>query len=225
MADVDEETLTLKKHVRAAREWLGEAEESIEGDDTIRGDLSLMLAQAELTHAKEKAELSPRRRWASRLMPLSLAVVIAFFIWSAWPLSRGFAPAATSQGGATSSVTETSAEARGHSEASADADGGNVSYVMDNRNDAAIEVRNISEATADEAIKENIIESSSEIIENINEDTAKENFGDTIDKMETRKVDAANVESVPVAESEVSGVPTVEMQKLMSAAAEHLRAQ
>ena len=231
MADVDEETMTLKKHVRAAREWLGEAEESIDGDDAIRGDLSLMLAQAELTHAKEKAELSPRRRWTSRLMPLSLAVIIAFVIWSAWPVSRGLAPAATSEGNVVPTVTETSAEAKGHSETDVHiGDANSAHYATEKNGGTAVENKKINETLADEIAKENIVESSNENInENINdyinEVFIEEKFSENSDANEARKIDAANVESVPVVDSKGDGVPPVEMQKLMSAAAEHLRAQ
>ena len=226
MADVDEETMTLKKHVRAAREWLGEAEESIDGDDAIRGDLSLMLAQAELTHAKEKAELSPRRRWTSRLMPLSLAVIIAFVIWSAWPVSRGLAPAATSEGNVVPAVTETSAEARAHSEADVHiGDASGAHYATEKNGDTAVEGKKINEIAADEIAKENVIESASENIENINEVFTEEKFSENSEANEARKTDAANVESVPAVDSRGDGVPPVEMQKLMSAAAEHLRAQ
>ena len=42
----------LKGHLCSARYWLGKAEESIEKDRDIRAELNLMLAQAEITHAK-----------------------------------------------------------------------------------------------------------------------------------------------------------------------------
>ena len=42
----------LKSHLCSARYWLGKAEESIEKDRDIRAELNLMLAQAEITHAK-----------------------------------------------------------------------------------------------------------------------------------------------------------------------------
>ena len=43
----------LKGHLCSARHWLGKAEESLEKDRDIRAELNLMLAQAEITHAKE----------------------------------------------------------------------------------------------------------------------------------------------------------------------------
>ncbi|WIW71027.1 hypothetical protein [Anaerosinus gibii] len=52
----------LKGHLCSARHWLGKAEESLEKDRDIRAELNLMLAQAEITHAKEvKSESKDRR--------------------------------------------------------------------------------------------------------------------------------------------------------------------
>ena len=44
-----EDRSRLRRHVRAAREWLGRAEDSLDRAEDVRGDLNLMLAQAELT--------------------------------------------------------------------------------------------------------------------------------------------------------------------------------
>ena len=43
----------MKKHVIAAREWLGKAEQSFDQENEIKGDLNMMLAQAELQRAQE----------------------------------------------------------------------------------------------------------------------------------------------------------------------------
>lgn len=43
----------MSRHLRSARQWLTRAEESIDKDHDIRAELDLMLAQAELQHAKE----------------------------------------------------------------------------------------------------------------------------------------------------------------------------
>lgn len=43
----------MKSHVGAAKEWLGRAEQSLEQDNEIKGNLNLMLAQAELKRAQE----------------------------------------------------------------------------------------------------------------------------------------------------------------------------
>ena len=74
----------LRLHVRAAREWLGRAEESLGRADDVRGDLNLMLAQAELTRAKETERPSVSVVWARRLAPRFVAVLIAGGGYSMW---------------------------------------------------------------------------------------------------------------------------------------------
>lgn len=43
----------MSRHLQSARQWLTRAEESIDKESDIRAELDLMLAQAELQHAKE----------------------------------------------------------------------------------------------------------------------------------------------------------------------------
>lgn len=43
----------MSRHLRSARQWLTRAEESFDKESDIRAELDLMLAQAELQHAKE----------------------------------------------------------------------------------------------------------------------------------------------------------------------------
>lgn len=74
-----------KEHVRAAREWLGRAEDSLEQEDHIRGDLDVMLAQAELQRAQETEEGLVRRRWLGRLLPAGAAALVAALVWGLWP--------------------------------------------------------------------------------------------------------------------------------------------
>lgn len=74
-----------KEHVRAAREWLGRAEDSLEQEDHIRGDLDVMLAQAELQRAQETEEGRVRRRWLGRLLPAGAAALVAALVWGLWP--------------------------------------------------------------------------------------------------------------------------------------------
>ena len=67
----------LKKHVRAAKEWLGEAEQSLDNEENVRGDLSVMLAKAELQHASETNTESSFIIAIKRLLPLVIAIVLA----------------------------------------------------------------------------------------------------------------------------------------------------
>lgn len=50
MADLKQR---MSRHLRSARKWLTRAEESFDKESDIRAELDLMLAQAELQHAKE----------------------------------------------------------------------------------------------------------------------------------------------------------------------------
>lgn len=53
MAKVDN---MMREHIAAAKKWLGKAETSLNNDNNIRGDIHLMLAEAELKRAKEKSK-------------------------------------------------------------------------------------------------------------------------------------------------------------------------
>lgn len=66
----------MRKHISAAKNWLSQAEDSIEEENEIRSDLKLMLAQAELKRAQEKAP-QPWLIWGRRLAPLLAAIVLA----------------------------------------------------------------------------------------------------------------------------------------------------
>ena len=87
----------FRNHVRAAKEWLGRAENSLDQQEDIRGDLSLMLAQAELQHAKESKQLTWKGYWLRRAVPFLAAGLIAggcvlFVQWDR-PASRAVLPA------------------------------------------------------------------------------------------------------------------------------------
>lgn len=82
----------LRLHVRAAREWLGRADESLGRADDVRGDLNLMLAQAELTRAKETERPAASVVWARRLAPFFVAVLIAGGGYSMWRMGTQAEP-------------------------------------------------------------------------------------------------------------------------------------
>ena len=69
----------LRSHIRAARNWLGQAENSLADEKDVQCDLKLMLAKAELQHAEER-----RGRGASlikKLLPVATAGAIAAAIF------------------------------------------------------------------------------------------------------------------------------------------------
>lgn len=67
----------VRNHIAAAKGWLNQAEDSLEQANDIRGDLNLMLAQAELQRAQEKKAQGGWLRWAKRLLPLAAALCVA----------------------------------------------------------------------------------------------------------------------------------------------------
>ena len=84
MDSVADERSRLRQHVRAAREWLGRAEASLDRAEDVRGDLNLMLAQAELMRAKETERPSASVVWARRVAPLCAAALLAGIGLWAW---------------------------------------------------------------------------------------------------------------------------------------------
>lgn len=77
----------VKNHLEAAREWLGSASGALEKREDIKSELDIMLAEAELTRAREMknapdGEKGLRRRanllrQVMRLAPLAAALAIA----------------------------------------------------------------------------------------------------------------------------------------------------
>ncbi len=61
------------QRIRAARDWLDEAGDSLEQGADINGDLKVMLAQAELARAKETKRPAAWRYWGRRVLPLATA--------------------------------------------------------------------------------------------------------------------------------------------------------
>lgn len=68
------------RHLRSTRQWLAKAEESFDKDSHIRGELDLILAQAELQHARE-SNCSHNGRFKFPLITqvLSLAIAASVF--------------------------------------------------------------------------------------------------------------------------------------------------
>lgn len=67
----------IRQHITAAKGWLSRAEDSLEQENAVQGDLKLMLAQAELKRAQEKNDKKLCVRWFKRLAPGALACALA----------------------------------------------------------------------------------------------------------------------------------------------------
>lgn len=85
MADFKRHTF---RHLRSARVWLTRAEESFDNDSKIRGELDLLLAQAELQHAKETTSLGHKRPFLRHAVSFALAAaIVAAGFGAYWGLS------------------------------------------------------------------------------------------------------------------------------------------
>ncbi|MBR3722914.1 MAG: hypothetical protein IKN12_09135 [Selenomonadaceae bacterium] len=72
---------TLINHIRAAVDWLKEADNSLSNKDDVSGDLKLMLAEAELQRAKERVPLSKRTKRIINFAAVALGVALAIGTW------------------------------------------------------------------------------------------------------------------------------------------------
>ncbi len=67
----------VRRHIAAAKGWLNKADDSLEQENDIQGDLKLMLAHAELQRAQEKNAQRLYVRWFKRLAPPVVACLLA----------------------------------------------------------------------------------------------------------------------------------------------------
>lgn len=76
----------LKRHISAAKEWLGRAEKSLDQNNEVKGDLNLMLAQAELQRAKEAKDVRKKGRMPWR--HIASALVAVLLVWGGLGMTR-----------------------------------------------------------------------------------------------------------------------------------------
>lgn len=69
----------MYQHLRSAKEWLTKAEEAFDKEHDVRAELDLMLAQAELQHAKE-ANRSGQWRYKYLVFRHGVALSLAVFM-------------------------------------------------------------------------------------------------------------------------------------------------
>ena len=66
-----------QNHIRAARDWLGRAEDSLAREDDVQGDLKLMLARAELARVGQSHRSRALAQWGRRSAALLVALALA----------------------------------------------------------------------------------------------------------------------------------------------------
>lgn len=77
-----------QQSIRAARDWLDEADASLAKGSGLQGDLKVMLARAELQRAEETeppTRFHAWRRWARRIVPLTAAAAVVALAWFLTP--------------------------------------------------------------------------------------------------------------------------------------------
>ncbi|MBR1396764.1 MAG: hypothetical protein IJ563_04435 [Selenomonadaceae bacterium] len=83
----------LRHHIKAARDWLLQAEKSIECENDVQGDLKLMLAKAELKNAEKHRP----QNHISKILSLATAACIAFAVFFAKDLNTSSSEETTEQ--------------------------------------------------------------------------------------------------------------------------------
>ena len=126
-----------RARIQAARDWLGQADASLDRKEDVQGDLKLMLAKAELEGAAPGKKTRRLKCWLSRGAALALAVLIALFIenWSQErepvqepaPVEEIPATAGAAEVDRAVEVPEAAVEKIAQSQAE---DGGNISLAM-----------------------------------------------------------------------------------------------
>ena len=75
---MEENRKNLRKHIRAASDWLQQADKSIEREEDLKGDLKLMLAKAELQNAEKHQN---RSRLTKVLSFFTAALIALGILW------------------------------------------------------------------------------------------------------------------------------------------------
>ena len=78
----------LQKHIRAASDWLQQADKSIEREEDLKGDLKLMLAKAELQNAEKHQDRSRLTKFLSFFTAAMIALAILWLNGDSEKISR-----------------------------------------------------------------------------------------------------------------------------------------
>jgi hypothetical protein len=80
--EVKNQRNALCRRIRSVKSWLSRAEKNFDAADDMRGELNLLLAEAELQRLREtEGKESARRR---HIIAAAAALAIALASWSAW---------------------------------------------------------------------------------------------------------------------------------------------
>ena len=214
---MEENRRNLRRHINAARDWLLQAEKSIERKDDVRGDLKLMLAKAELQNAEKHR--SQKVRHIAAFVAAAMIAAGYFFINS---LNNELPPPQLS-----SSSTNVP-------------DPPEIEKPLLSSESFAEPLNNEPQAESDFSAGANISNESYEIdtLPNAAENQYEENYPEAVENAADEEISRYNeVVEVPVPVQQVpeemtpnsfmqeAAIPSEDMQKLMQSAGEILRAK
>ena len=76
---MEDKRKNLRRHIKAATDWLQQADKSIERNEDLKGDLKLMLAKAELKNAEKHQKLSHSNKILSFVTAAAIAFGVLYF--------------------------------------------------------------------------------------------------------------------------------------------------
>ena len=92
MKKLEDKRKNLRRHIQAARDWLTQAEKSIEREDDLQGDLKLMLAKAELKNAEKHQNRSRLIKFLSFATAAAIAFGVFYFNDDTTQISKNTLP-------------------------------------------------------------------------------------------------------------------------------------
>ncbi len=203
----------LRRHIKAATDWLQQADQSIEREEDVQGDLKLMLAKAELKNAEKHQNHSLLIKFLS----IAAAVIISFV---AFQIKDSSEKLPTSQQNSTPSIELNNQSLVVSSNLSGQS-------AIDSATDQYFESKEFETVPIDEI--EEVEESKSNEVENnfeVEDFSQSESRYEPI--FEEAEINSEQVIQTPVQPDRIefeSKTPTEDMQKLMQSAGQILRAE
>ena len=207
MKKLEDKRKNLRRHIQAARDWLTQAEKSIEREDDLQGDLKLMLAKAELKNAEKHQNRSRLIKFLSFATAAAIAFGIFWFNDDSTKISKNTLPPDN---------VLTSDQPTEQSNL-------NQAETVDEISESLEEIDPVNEDQQEEIYFEEVDQKSAEIIEvepptnsNYISDEPIEIFEENNISADDPKVQNYTVESA---------TPSEDMQRLMQSAGQILRAE
>ena len=218
MKKLEDKRKNLRRHIQAARDWLTQAEKSIEREDDLQGDLKLMLAKAELKNAEKHQNRSRLIKFLSFATAAAIAFGVFYFNDDSTKISKNTLPVESA-----SKLITTSPDNVLTSDQPTEQLNLNQAETVDELSETLEEIDPVNEDQQEEIYFEEVDQKSAEIIEV--EPSTNSNYisDEPIETFEENNISAYNprVENYTVE----SATPSEDMQRLMQSAGQILRAE